>query len=112
MHSLGTHSLGTDLHECFHALGTDVTHTGSGSAPASRRLVPACGGLGYACGADTGDTGNLLDREMRPPEPQQTRITFGVRQGLEQRRINARQGLACDGKGILVGNPSTRKNLN
>lgn len=72
-----------------------MTRAGSGSPhPASRCLVPACGGLGHTCGADTGDTGNLLDREMRPPEPQQTGIALGSRQGLEQRRIYARQDFA------------------
>ena len=82
------------------------------SAPihTSRRLFPACGGLGYARSADTGETGNLLDREMRPPEPQQTRITFGTRQGLEQRRIYARQHFVRDGKGILIGDPPAWKN--
>ena len=117
MHSLGTglhecfHALGTGLHECFHALGTDVTHAGSGSAPASRRLVPARGGLGYACSADAGDTGNLLDREMCPPEPQQTGITLESRQGLEQRRIYVRQDFVRNGKGLLIGDPPAWKNL-
>ena len=46
------------------------------SGPASRRLVPACGGLGHTCSADAGNADNLLDREMRPPEPQQTGIAF------------------------------------
>lgn len=84
---------------------------GSGSPPASCSLVPACGGLGHACGADTGDTGNLLDREMRPPEPQQTGIAFGAWQGLEQRRIYARQDFARNGKSILIRDPPTWKNL-
>ena len=106
------HSLGTDLHECFHAFGTDITHTGSGSAPASRSLPPAYGGLGHACSADAGDTGNLLDREMCPPEPQQTRITIGAWQGLEQRRIYARKDFARNGKSILIEDPSAWKNLN
>lgn len=105
------HSLGTDIHECFHALGTDMTRAGSDSAPASRSLLPACSGLGHACSADTGDTGNLLDREMRPPEPQQTGITLGSRQGLEQRRIYARQDFVRDGKGVLIGDPPAWKNL-
>lgn len=88
-----------------------MTHADSSSAPASRRLVPACGGLGYACSANTGDTGNLLDREMRPPEPQQTGIAFGPRQGLEQRRVYARQDFARNGKGLLIGDPPAWKNL-
>ena len=79
--------------------------------PASRRLVPACSGLGHACSADTGDTGNLLDREMCPPKPQQTGIAFGAWQGLEQRRVYARQDFARNGKGVLIGDPSARKNL-
>lgn len=84
------------------------------SAPihTSGRLVPACGGLGHACGANAGDADNLLDREMCPPEPQQARITFGARQGLEQRRIYARQDFARNGKGILIEDPSAWKNLN
>ena len=77
----------------------------------SGRLVPACGGLGHACSANAGDADNLLDREMCPPEPQQTRITFGARQGLEQRRIYAEQDFARNGKSVLIGDPSTRKNL-
>ena len=88
-----------------------MMHAGSGSPPASRRLVPACGGLGHACSADTGDTGNLLDREMRPPEPQQTGITLGPWQGLEQRRIYTRQDFARNGKSILIRDPPTWKNL-
>lgn len=105
------HSLGTDLDECFHALGTDMTHVGSDSPPASRCLVPACSGLGHTCSADAGDTSNLLDREMRPPEPQQTGIAFGPRQGLEQRRVYARQDFARNGKGLLIGDPPAWKNL-
>lgn len=88
-----------------------MMHTGSGSPPASRRLVPACGGLGHACSADSGDTGNLLDREMCPPEPQQTGITLWPRQGLEQRRIYTRQDFARNGKSILIRDPPTWKNL-
>lgn len=88
-----------------------MTRAGSDSAPASRSLLPACRGLGHACSADTGDTGNLLDREMRPPEPQQTGITLGSRQGLEQRRIYARQDFVRDGKGVLIGDPPAWKNL-
>lgn len=81
------------------------------SCPASRSLLPACSGLGHACSADTGDTGNLLDREMCPPEPQQTRITLESRQGLEQRRIYARQDFVRNGKGLLIGDPPAWKNL-
>ena len=77
----------------------------------SRRLVPARGGLGYACGADAGDTGNLLDREMRPPEPQQTGIAIGAWQGLEHRRIYARKHFARNGKDLLIGDPPAWKNL-
>lgn len=80
-------------------------------APASRCILPACSCLGHARGADTGDTSNLPDREMRPPEPQQTRITFGAWQGLEQRRIYARQDFARNGKGLLIGDPPAWKNL-
>lgn len=58
-----------------------------------------------------GDTGNLLDREMCPPEPQQTRITIGAWQGLEQRRIYARKDFARNGKSILIEDPSAWKNL-
>lgn len=54
----------------------------------------------------------LLDREMCPPEPQQAGIAFGTRQGLEQRRIYARQDFARNGKGILIVDPSAWKNLN
>ena len=79
--------------------------------PASRSLIPACSGLGHACSADTGDTGNLLDREMRPSEPQQTGIAFVPRQGLEQRRIYARQDFTRNGKGLLIGDPPAWKNL-
>ncbi len=56
-----------------HACGAPI-----GSAPASRSLLPARSGLGHACGAVTGDTGNLLNRKMRPPEPQQAGIAFGA----------------------------------
>ena len=79
--------------------------------PASRRLVPARGGLGHACSADAGNADNLLDREMRPPEPQQTGIAFGAWQGLEQRGIYAWQDFIRDDKGILIGNPPARKNV-
>lgn len=79
--------------------------------PASRRLIPVCGGLGHACGANAGNADNLLDCEMRPSEPQQTGIAFRARQGLKQRGIYARQGLMRDDKGILVGNPPTWENL-
>lgn len=79
--------------------------------PASRSFLPACSGLGHACSADTGDTSNLLDREMCPPEPQQTGIAFGAWQGLEQSRIYARQDFARNGKGLLIGNPSAWKNF-
>lgn len=106
------HSLGTDLHECFHALGTDVTHASSGFGPCLTPPRPARSGLGYACSADAGDTGNLLDREMCPPKPQQTRITIGAWQGLEQRRIYARKDFARNGKSILIEDPSAWKNLN
>ena len=81
-------------------------------APASRCILPACSCLGHARGADAGDTGNLLDREMCPPEPQQTRITIGAWQGLEQRRIYARKDFARNGKSILIEDPSAWKNLN
>ena len=77
----------------------------------SRSLLPACSGLGHACSADTGDTGNLLDSEMCPPEPQQSRITLESRQGLEQRRIYARQDFVRNGKGLLIGDPPAWKNL-
>ncbi len=53
----------------------------------------------------TGDTGNLLNRKMRPPEPQQAGIAFGAWQGLEQHRIYAQQ-LARNGKECLIGNPT------
>lgn len=89
-----------------------MTHTGSGSAPTSRSLPPAYSGLGHACSANAGDTGNLLDREMCPPEPQQTGIAIGARQGLEQRRIYVRQDFARNGKGLLIGDPPAWKNLN
>ena len=108
------HSLGTGLHECFHALGTDVTYTCGAmirSCPASRSLPPAHSGLGHACSANAGDTGNLLDREMCPPEPQQTGIAIGAWQGLEQRRIYARQDFVRNGKGLLIGDPPAWKNL-
>lgn len=88
-----------------------MTRADSDSVPASRSLLPACSGLGHACSADTGDTGNLLDREMRPPEPQQTGITLGSWQGLEQRRIYARQDFVRDGKGVLIEDPPAWKNL-
>ena len=117
LQSLGTdlheykHPLGTDLHECFHALGTDMTREEAVLTPASRSLLPAGSGLGHACSADTGDTDNLLDREMRPPEPQQTVIWFRAWQGLEQRGIYAWQDFIRDDKGILIGNPPARKNV-
>ena len=89
----------------------ELTARRSALIPASRSLVPACSGLGHTCSADTGDTGNLLDCEMRPPEPQQTDITLGPRQGLEQRRIYTRQDFARNGKGLLIGDPPAGKNL-
>lgn len=88
-----------------------MTRAGSDSAPASRCLIPAYGGLSHACSADTGDTGNLLDREMRPPEPQKTGIAFGAWQSLEQRGIHALQDFARNGKGLLIGNPPAWKDL-
>ena len=88
-----------------------MTRADSGSPTASRCLVPPCGGLGHACSADTGDTGNLLDREMRPPEPQQTGIAIGAWQGLEHRKIYARKHFARNGKDLLIGDPPARKNL-
>lgn len=48
---------------------------------------------------------------MCPPEPQQTRITIGAWQGLEQRRIYARKDFARNGKSILIEDPSAWKNL-
>ena len=79
----------------------ELTKRRSALIPASHSLVPACSGLGHTCSADASDTGNLLDREMRPPEPQQAGIAFGTWQGLEQRRIYARQDFARNGKGFL-----------
>lgn len=81
------------------------------SCPASRSLPPAHGGLGHACSANAGDTGNLLDREMCPSEPQQIGIAIGAWQGLEQRRIYARQDFVRNGKGLLIGDPPAWKNL-
>ena len=89
----------------------ELTALRSSPVRTSRRLVPARGGLGYACSADAGDTGNLLDREMCPPEPQQTGIAIGAWQGLEQRRIYARQDFVRNGKGLLIGDPPAWKNL-
>lgn len=88
-------------------------HAASRSAPTptSRSLLPACSGLGHACGADTGDTGNLLDREMCPPEPQQAGIALGAWQGLEQHRIYARQDIARNGKSLLIGDPPAWKDI-
>ena len=83
--------------------------TGSGLCLTQHPSSRSC--LGRACSADAGDTGNLLDREMRPPEPQQTRIAFGAWQGFEQCRIYARQNFARNGKGLLIGDPPAWKNL-
>lgn len=95
-------------------LGTDIMRVcgaPTSSAPASRSFLPARSGLGHTCSADTGDTGNLLNREMCLPEPQQAGIAFGAWQGLKQRRIYARQDFARNGKGLLIGDPTTWKNL-
>ena len=48
---------------------------------------------------------------MCPSEPQQAGIAFGAWQGLEQRRIYARQNFARNGKGLLIGDPPAWKNL-